>query len=104
MGQEVEAQRDKLVKDTKDFDRAEEKLKVEIERLSEKMTQVQLQYDKAKSEKERIELESLKLQRDHDKITQELRDLKVLKGSEDMRGAAEKLESERMARELEHLH
>merc|ERR1712061_890623 len=98
--QEVEAQRDKLMHTSKEFDRAEEKYKVEIERMSEKMTQIQLQYDKAKSEKERIELESLKLQRDHDKITQELRDLKVLKGSEDMRGAAEKLETERMTKEL----
>merc|ERR1712076_9299 len=34
--QEVEAQRDKLMRDSKEFDRAEEKFKVEIERLSEK--------------------------------------------------------------------
>merc|ERR1711981_135706 len=96
--QEVEAQRDKLVSTGKEFDRAEDKYKIEIERLSEKMTQIQIQYDKAKPEKERIELESLKLQREHDKIGQELRDLKALKEMEDMRGAAEILESERMVK------
>merc|ERR1712108_96784 len=43
--QEVEAQRDKLIATGKDFDRAEEKFTIEIERMNEKLTQAQLNYD-----------------------------------------------------------
>ncbi len=62
------------------------------------------QYDKAKSEKEKIELNALKLNRDLEKVQTELNELKELRGMEDVRGAKEKQEADRMLMELEDIH
>jgi hypothetical protein len=62
------------------------------------------QYDKAKAEKEKIELNALKLNRDLEKVQTELNELRELRGMEDVRGAKEKQESDRMVAELEELH
>jgi len=48
------------------------------------------QYDKAKTEKEKIELNALKLNRDLDKVQMELNELREIRGLEDVRGAKEK--------------
>ena len=62
------------------------------------------QYDKAKAEKEKIELNALKLNRDLEKVQTELTELRELRGMEDVRGAKEKQEADRMLSELEELH
>ncbi len=49
-----------------------------------------LQYDKAKTEKEKIELNALKLNRDLEKVQMELNELREIRGLEDVRGAKEK--------------
>ena len=48
------------------------------------------QFDKARSEKEKIELNALKLNRDLEKVSTELNELREIKGMEDVRGAKEK--------------
>ncbi len=87
-----------------EFERQEEKHAQDLDRAKEKMLQAQLQYDKAKTEKEALELNSLKLSRDLEKAQAELKELRDLRGMEDVRGAKEKAESERILRELEDLH
>jgi hypothetical protein len=54
------------------------------------MSSISFQYDKAKAEKEKIELNALKLNRDLEKVTTELSELRELRGMEDVRGAKEK--------------
>ena len=52
--QETEAQRDKLAEMRKEFERAEDRYNQDIERLTERLQNVQFQYEKAKTEKEKI--------------------------------------------------
>jgi len=49
-------------------------------------------------------LNALKLNRDLEKVQTELNELKELRGMEDVRGAKEKQEADRMLMELEDIH
>ena len=71
--------------------------------MTEKLDRTQIQHDKAKAEKERLELQSLKLSRDLEKVQYELREARDLRGIEDKR-SRDNLEHERTNRELEDLH
>ena len=81
--QENEAQRDKLMSMRQEFDRAEERYNTDIERLTERLQNVQFQYEKAKAEKEKIELQSLKLNRDLERTTLDLDELRAQRGIEE---------------------
>ena len=81
--QETEAQRDKLVDMRKEFERAEDRYSQDIERLTERLQNVQFQYEKAKTEKEKSELQSLKLTRDLERTTLDLDELRAQRGIEE---------------------
>ena len=81
--QETEAQRDKLAEMRKDFERAEDRYSQDIERLTERLQNVQFQYEKAKTEKEKSELQSLKLTRDLERTTLDLDELRAQRGIEE---------------------
>ena len=81
--QETEAQRDKLAEMRKEFERAEDRYSQDIERLTERLQNVQFQYEKAKTEKEKIELQSLKLTRDLERTTLDLDELRAQRGIEE---------------------
>merc|ERR1711994_902078 len=88
----------------KEFERAEDRYSQDIERLTERLQNVQFQYEKAKTEKEKIELQSLKLTRDLERTTLDLDELRVQRGIEESTNLEERKESERMARKLEEIH
>ena len=65
-----------------EFDRAEDRYNQDIERLTERLQNVQFQYEKARAEKEKIELQSLKLNRDLERVTLDLDELRAQRGLE----------------------
>ena len=81
--QETEAQRDKLAEMRKEFERAEDRYNQDIERLTERLQNVQFQYEKAKAEKEKSELQSLKLTRDLERTALDLDELRAQRGIEE---------------------
>ena len=83
--QEIEAQRDNLMRKTQDFEKTEEKFKMEKERLMEKAERTEMQYQRAKAEKEGIELNVMKLTRDLENLHQEHKELRQLRGVEETR-------------------
>merc|ERR1712008_478080 len=85
---ENEAQRDKLNQVRHEFDRAADRYNQDIDRMTEKLQNIHFQYEKAKTEKEKTELQSLKLSRDLERTTEELIELR------DARGIAEKSDIE----------
>ena len=102
--QEVEAQRDKLSRVQQDFEKAEEKFKMEKERLMEKAERTEMQYQRAKAEKEGIELNVMKLTRDLENLEHEHKELRQLRGVEETRTRSERTDNQRITMELEDLH
>ena len=102
--QEVEAQRDKLSRVQQDFEKAEEKFKMEKERLMEKAERTEMQYQRAKAEKEGIELNVMKLTRDLENLQHEHKELRELRGGLEERTRSERSDNQRITIELEDLH
>lgn len=87
-----------------EFDRAEDRYNSDIERLTEKLQNIQFQYEKAKTEKEKIELQSLKLNRDLESSLTELRDLREQRGLAESETMETRNETERIFKKLEEIH
>ena len=102
--QEIEAQRDKLGRVQQDAEKAEEKFRMEKERLMEKAERTEMQYQRAKAEKEGVELNLMKLTRDLENLQHEHKELRELRGVEETRTRSERSDNQRIAMELEDLH
>merc|ERR1719309_1539009 len=66
--QDTDATKERLISAGADYERQEEKYNNEIDRLQEKLNKVQYQFDQAKTDKERNELELMKVQRELEKL------------------------------------
>ena len=102
--QEIEAQRDKLGRVQQDAEKAEEKFRMEKERLMDKAERTEMQYQRAKAEKEGVELNLMKLTRDLENLQHEHKELRELRGVEETRTRSERSDNQRIAMELEDLH
>ena len=84
-----------------EFDRAADRYNQDIDRMTEKLQNIHFQYEKAKTEKEKTELQSLKLSRDLERATEELMELREARGIAENKDIETRNETERMAKTLE---
>merc|ERR1719445_679387 len=66
--QEQDATKERLISAGADYERKEEKYTHEIDRLSEKLSKLQMGEDQARQDKERCELEVMKLSRELERL------------------------------------
>ena len=72
--------------------------------MTEKLQNIHFQYEKAKTEKEKTELQSLKLSRDLERATEELMELREARGIAENKDIETRNETERMAKTLEEVN
>ena len=100
----VKAQRDKLNQVRHEFDRAADRYNQDIDRMTEKLQNIHFQYEKAKTEKEKTELQSLKLSRDLERTTEELIELREARGIAEKTDMETRNETERITKTLEEVN
>ena len=98
------AQRDKLNQVRHEFDRAADRYNQDIDRMTEKLQNIHFQYEKAKTEKEKTELQSLKLSRDLERTTEELIELREARGIAEKTDMETRNETERITKTLEEVN
>ena len=72
--------------------------------MTEKLQNIHFQYEKAKTEKEKTELQSLKLSRDLERTTEELIELREARGIAEKTDMETRNETERITKTLEEVN